>query len=373
MKKIAFAAVAIVIVLFVSAILLSRREKKPPPRDIAADNEMLRKFPPREMSTGARRLNELAAALGLDLAKESNAAVGEWRRYVDAELERVEDRVFPPPTEIAEFFRNHTVALDAVRTHLLTRDPIVWPTRVDLLTRAPLPNLVDHSLLTRMFIAHALVHHRWDDLEAAWELQRNLWQRPELISRYVALAQMRNINAAARKLSPPAPRWFAELRDFDIRNAMLEGQLTELWSMQRAAEDTTKGSDAPNFERAMDSLLEPYDVAVAANMAHVMGEAARGIARSNDCDLDARGVEQKVAFEMEWWYPKSRVTLPNLGNIWRRVGRLRAERELTQKILELKSGATPSESSQCSDGKWIVTPGHIRFSKKLENSIPLEY
>ena len=65
--------------------------------------------------------------------------------------------------------------------------------------------------------------------------------------------------------------------------------------------------------------------------------------------------------------------LQNIGAIWQRAGRFRAEREATEKILEIRSGRVPSPVSQCSDGMWIVTPGHIRFSKKIDGPIPLAY
>jgi hypothetical protein len=88
--------------------------------------------------------------------------------------------------------------------------------------------------------------------------------------------------------------------------------------------------------------------------------------------MDVRVFERRIRAAMPWWNRPGFIAVPNLGAMWQRVGRFRAEREATAKILEIKSGRTPSSSSQCSDGTWIVTPGHIRFSKRIEGQIPLE-
>jgi hypothetical protein len=69
--------------------------------------------------------------------------------------------------------------------------------------------------------------------------------------------------------------------------------------------------------------------------------------------------------------------MPSILEGWQRLLRFRAEREATQRVLQLRAGETPSTESQCSDGSWIVTPNSVKFSRKVPVPqgivYPLEY
>src|SRR5690242_2471756 len=98
------------------------------------------------------------SALDLDSARELP-----WREYVDSQIARVDDRVLPPPPDMAVYFGKHSEALDSVRSH----------------PQAP-ANRSAHIVLTRILVAHALSHHDWADLHAAWQLQKSLWAKRDL-------------------------------------------------------------------------------------------------------------------------------------------------------------------------------------------------
>ena len=66
------------------------------------------------------------------------------------------------------------------------------------------------------------------------------------------------------------------------------------------------------------------------------------------------------------------------SSVWQRASRVTPEIELTQKVLQLRSGQMPSPWSRCSDGQWLVTPSSVKFSRTLRGpktgtNYPLEY
>ena len=270
--------------------------------------------------TMAALLMSSAARLDLPQARDLG-----WREYLD------NPRALPPPPDMAVYFGKHAAALDAVRAQLLSGEKITWPEIV---------NFNELLLLTRILAAHAVSHRDWRDLEAAWRLMRPLWDRPDSLSCIVALSGMRVINGAARKMPPPAPAWFAEILTFDVRRGMLRGQLAELMTIRRAAEDAARAR-----ESKLDPigwLREPYDLAVARNFEAVMRGAAINAARSDRCAVDVRLFARDVGDALPWWNRPGFVAAPNLGAMWERVGRFRAEREQTAKRFNLKT-------ERCSD------------------------
>jgi hypothetical protein len=311
MKRIGIVAVGVVVALWLAAILLARTETRRANAAAAA----VRTYPPMVMSLAAQRLSELMVALDLPHAHELP-----WREYVDS------PRALPPPPDVAVYFGNHVAALDAVRKQLLSRQPLTWP---------EIGSFSEHLLLTRILVAHAASHHDWTDLEAAWRLTRPLWDRPDLMSCMVALAGMRMINGAANKLPAPAPPWFGETLAFDVRQGMLDGQLSELMTIRHTAESTARTRDSKHD--LISWIREPYDVAVARNFETVMREAATNVARSDQCNMDVRVFEREIRKALPWWNRPGFIAVPNVGMMWQRVGRFRAERQATVKRFNLKT------------------------------------
>jgi len=266
-----------------------------------------------------------------------------WRDYVSSQVRRVDDRVLPPPPDIAVYFGSHKEAFAEMHRHPET------------------PELFAHQLLVMdILVAHALAHKDWDDLGAAWEIQRSLWKNRR--SPHSLLRDCRLINAAARKLRPPAPPWFAELMDFDVRRAFAD-----------AAEAKPRESlPAEDDESLFDRIGGAYFSAAADDWDRAMATVWKSVAASRECGLDVDAYDQRVRQAMALWNV-ARFRGRTLQYGWLEAARFTAERELTAKILEIKAGRTPSTSSRCSDGQWIVTPGHLRFSKPIEGFIPLEY
>ena len=286
----------------------------------------------------------LAAVAGLDL---DTARELPWRGYVDAQIMRLDDRVLPPPPNIAVYFGSHKEAFAEMQRHPEAGE-----------------SYCDQMLVTEILVAHALAHHDWDDLQAAWENQRMLWQRQRPQCAYAALHGSQLINAAARKLPPPAPRWFSDFSNFDARRAFAEAWIA----------DASRAIDAPEDKDAdlFDRLGEVYLQAMGNDWKHAMAIASTAMAASRACDTDPREYDDRFRDSLALWNA-ARWRFRPMGDVWHVVARFTAERELTERILETRAGGKPSTSSRCSDGSWIVTPGHVRFSKRIEGTVPLGY
>ena len=360
-------AATVVFALWVGAAVSAQRARGGAPQPqwplgLGTIDTVPQRYPPSLASNDAVRLNALAAAAGVDLTAPAMArprADRQWlNRWLDAQLARVDDRVDPPPPELAQ----HETALADLRVYLLGRTAIVWPTDVVAAAQAPLPNLFGLYTLTRMLIAHALVSPSAasDDLCAAWHLQRALWHRPELISKQVALAGTRMINAAARRLDAK-PAWFDELASIDYRRSILAAQQAEAWTARKEVEDGRR--DAQGI---IDVVLQPYDEVCASNLAAIMRRAADTMARSRDCAL-------APSFDLPFWNRLRRGALTNAGAVWQRVARFQAELEATERIFALKSGQWTPElaRSACSDGSWIYADGRLRFSRDIPAPRPM--
>lgn len=366
-----FALVATVLIAawITTAVTAERTRKTAAPREwpmgLGTVDDVPKRYPPRVASNNAERLTQLAAAAGVDLAMPPVRPRVErpWlSRWLDAQLTRADLGLDAPPPELARY----DAPLAGVRSYLLDRRAIIWPTDVGAVAQAPVPNLYGHLMLTRLLIAHSLANPvtASDDLLAAWRLQRVLWHRPELISKIIALAGTRMVNAAARRLEA-RPAWFDEIGAIDYRRSLLAAQQSEAWAVRQYAEEPAQDLG--------DVIAKPYFDLCSANATAVMRIAATDIAKSRTCAVDARELDRRVRAMLPFWNRPGRMLVPNLGSVWQRAGRFQAELEATERIFAVKAGAwTPAmQRSRCADGSWTFERGTLAFSRDVAAPRPM--
>jgi hypothetical protein len=336
------------------------------------------RFPAAKPSAGAAKLVALAAAVHIDFgprdparsaaSKPLSEAISE---YLKAQLERGGDAIDAPPPFVATYLADNEKALDAVRDHLLSGAPVTWESNVREGFDAPIPNLLGHMQLQRILAARALDKARrndpaaWNELRASWELNRGLWNRPDLISILIALATTRMSNAAARKMPLPAPAWLDETFDFDYLHAMAASQQAEAWTIRHAT---------PGQRSIGDMVRAPWYAQQGADALATFRTYTDAAVRAKACDADS----SQFAIARAAMTQTNNVAVPNLIGAWHRLMRFRAELEATERVLQLRAGQTPSPQSQCSDGTWQVTANSIKFSKDVKVPppgirFPLEY
>lgn len=334
-----------------------------------------KRYPPRKTNAAALELERLAKPVGVDFHGRRDPGADEVAAYLRAQLARPEATIDPAPA----FLEQNRAGIDAVRTHLLSAGPLEWELDLGRGLGGPMPSYRSQMQLGRLLTANALDRARrgdpgaWDDLRAEWELSRNLWQRPEMISSMIGLTLARHIAAAARKMPAPAPAWFDEVRTFDYRKAMLASLQSDTWII--GAELRVASNDDPGMNpirRVRDWAAKPYMILARADFLAHQREMAAVLAKTTTCALDAETFQQVE--EPAWWNRIGGIVMPNTMLMWQRVFRFRAELELAEHALGLRSGA----QSQCSDGTWIVTPQSVNFSKDIPSKeangpgIPLE-
>jgi len=387
MKK---ALVLIVVVVILSWLGLNtaagvrknQAAEVPWPSDLGRLQDMPKRFPPAAQNANATRLVELAAAADVELRprtknvspKSSGSSAIAMRKalgdYTKVQLERTGDAIDAPPPAVAAYLATHDAAMSAVRDHLLRGQPIVWETNVTAGFDAPIPNLIGHMHLHRLFTARALEKARrndpaaWEELRASWELNRGLWPRADLLSVLIATASGRMTNAAARKMPLPAPAWLAETFSYDYVSAMATAQQADAWTIQ----------NAPALRRSViDVLGTPLYVYEEAKALDTLQKYTAEAVRSKACD--AHGPRFAAARAS---LVTTHAAVPNLIEAWHRLMRFRAELEATERVLQLRAGRTPSTKSQCSDGAWQLTANGFRFSRDITLPpdglrFPLEY
>ncbi len=326
------------------------------------------RYPKQTRTAAATELVRIAKDAGIEFDKRSRPqapdVVAEYTRRQLQRTDRTIEPAPPLPPEVA-----------AIRRHLLSGRPIGWEVDIARGTSAPLPNLLAHMRLSRLLTASALERARlgdagaWDDLRAQHELSRALWKRPELISALIAMAIDRNMIAAARKMPAPAPAWFDEVRTFDYRKAMLAASQADTWLISASIREYAES--AAHQENPLKRFVErtikaPYLELSRADLVAHQRETATDIARMNVCAFDSVGYAGKRLEEVSWWNGPAKVVTPNIMGIWHRLFRLRAELELTEHALGLRSGS----QSQCSDGQWIVTANMVKFSRPIPSPAP---
>ncbi len=383
---------------------LARRDDRVWPLGLSTIHDVPNRYPLQPATPAAMRLSVLARPLEIDLVprdpsgpprpvdQRESVVRTEIGDYVRRQVQRANPAIDVPPETVVAFLADRDNEIEAVRALLISGSPLGWAQNIELGAASPIPRLLGHMQLGRLFVASALDRARrgdagaWHDLQAVWMMNRNLLERPEIISAMIGVANARSVNAAARKMPLPAPEWFREVQRHDYRRAMVAAYQAEAWGIShRIYAETTTDADPDDpavtaLARVRDTVLAPYTRLCASDEVDRWRVTATDIAASTLCDLDPAGIERKRRASIPWWnVPAKAMAAPNLAAVWQRVFRFRAELEATERALDLRVGRPPRQESSCTDGKWIYSAGGMRFSHRFPppavgaSAIPVEF
>jgi hypothetical protein len=351
------------------------------------------RYPATQMSPAAASLIELAKPAGLDLAPRdgkrpplkderfTGTVVKELSDWNAAQLTRSDGRVDAQPPAVAAYLLDNAGRLDAVRDHLLRGETLTWDADLAEGAQMAIPNLLGHMQLTRVLVARSLEKSRvgdptaWDELRAAWNLNRDRWKDPSLISSLIALATTRMVNAASAKAPGTEPAWYAEVRSVDVRKAMLAAYQVEAWMISQSDRQYAdwmypNANDKPAAAGFLAWLGRGYLSLSAANAAEHLRLMAVDVAGRSECAFDVNGMQAQFANAIPSWNVLGRIAIPNIASSWERMQRYELEREATARLAELKRGEVPSKASRCADGAWVASTSadgtrSVRFSREL--------
>ena len=382
MKKtllwIAAILVAVWAAFWAGSLLMSRTyASREWPEGLGRVEQVPARYPETTMNATASELMRLAAATGIDIGPRymkdrppvdpaiMDAVKKDLNEWDGVQLARTTMSIDAAPPAVSAYLTQHQLQLDTVRDHLLRGDSIVWPTNLFLGADAPIPNLLGHMNLTRVLVARSLERSRvadpaaWDELHAAWNLNRGLWKQPTLIEILIALATTRMVNAAAMKAPGQEPAWVAEIRAVDSRRAMLAAHQAEAWMFSKRLESFLDGDHEqksnPLIGGIKRGLFGTYLTLSTLNSAEQLRRFATEAAAIRQCDLNGEALSKRHAEAIPRWNVLGRISMPNLGGAWQRLMRYQAELETSARAQQMKRGETPASTSRCSDGTWQVT------------------
>jgi hypothetical protein len=348
---IVLAALLLTVVLVHLGIMAAWKHagRQPWPMELGTLEDFDERFPKQGTSAAALELARLAKPLRIDFAPKAknpdpiHKAITE---YTKVHHSRNTAKIDAPPAEIVAYFYVNDADIDAVRAHLLSSGgDIAWPVDLSKGFNAPLPNLLAHMQLARLFIARALTRGEWEDLHAAMILGRSVYARPDTISQLIALAIARSVNAASWKLPPPAPPWLAELGAVDHRRLMLRAAQSDTWVLWQFGHQEKK---MPFGEPG-----RPYFRASIADLALHQRETAIQLAMVRGCGFDSKAFEARRMAAIPRWNIIAKIAVPDFGGIWSRVLRYDIEREVAANALRIRGGQPAVKRSSCREWETV--------------------
>ncbi len=335
------------------------------------------KYASGETNAEARRVEELAKAVGYDLtpkprgsrdangggefSEKERAAIGD---YVTAQLVRGDDSVSPPSPELAAILEKHRVPLTAFEEVLSSAPSPRWAFHPSASPEnVPTPNLLGHMQMQRLLAADALAAAARGDsgaagrvLEAAWRLTEGLAVRAETVSQLIAMASARLQAGVLRKVSASPEAWGPRLSAMGRRAPLVDALVLEHGDPRGFASRiraSVAGEEDGVANRFLDWLREPAARIWGAEYSESWG---REIAKLRDAP----------AFEAPQEAPKNprrptevilAIAIPNIRNSFDRADRLALDAELTGKILRMKEvrrtrGGWPQPSTEIAGSRF---------------------
>lgn len=360
------------------AALATRRAERAWAAAWLSMDDFERRFPAVETNADARRLEELAACVAIDFARRTEGEpprqpagcagavadpVGRYKavrgavaEYQNSLLARRDDRLEPPPSEVAAWLAAQGANLAAVRDHLRASAPR-WRVDVSLGYQAPLPNLLAVLNLQRVLITaagEAQRQGRPDEaaafLDASLALDAAFADRPELISQLVSAAAARLQAGLLRRLDPPPPGRAARLAARDRWRSFLTAVEGEGWAHLHGEPG---GALPPAQEQSTARRLgltvgAPFVRLSVAGVSERLAEAVGALAPQDACAEPPAAVTADPEALFPRWNTLARVAWPNLTNASRRIARLRLD-------IELSGHAAALREARRRDGRWPDT------------------
>src|ERR1043166_7243534 len=170
------------------------------------------------------------------------------------------------------------------------------------------------AIRTTGYRVNQIVEHSrsWDDLAAAWKLDRDLWAQRDLWARTVALRGTREINEAARKLAPPMPLWLHEVLDLDARGLILDAHIALAESYRKEfIPPPNAGLLVRLFRAAGDAWARDYEYAMRVTVAK--------FAASRRCEFGAEEFDLTLKKALSRWNTTRYRPAARIGPVWRDV------------------------------------------------------
>lgn len=355
--------------------------------------DLLAKCPRTEVSASARRLEELAVPLGLEIAtagrpgraRPSKDAITALKPVYDAltthlehALMRADDDLAPLPGAVEVFLEAHREQLLACRRHVLASNDLVWEWNPEKVLDGAAPGLVGMIKLQKLFLAQAIDASRRGDreemlacLDAIHVLVTAALRRPETISLLIAAQADKHLHFAVRRLPGVPKEWTSRLRTFQPRPRLIQSLRFETatgWAVGKY------DLQSIGVARPFSWVLGPYFRAGAYEHTERMLRLVDAHAAVTPCELTVARLRGMWRNDRPRWNVFSKNAWQSLEGSVANITRRELDQELTDLVLSVRNGeavAPCTPSAACNGAAWLFesAPGggfSIRLDRPLE-------
>lgn len=259
---------------------------------------------------------------------------------------------------------------------------------------SPLPHLLAHRHLQSLLLARASmqvergVPERAErPLEASWALNGALVERPDLISRLLAVSIAGMQRGVLRTLAKPPATWPPRLREPYPLPLRISFQL-EAWNWTRYTTGSWGIFDVSYMEDGVEPprsapgtagrwLTAPYVRLSFAGVSEALLRESQRLDSERRCDFDVDRHAKEFEESFPRWNILGRIATPSLVRSWTAFRYAELDRELTSLVLAARGGHAATgrwpgaavPSSTCQGVSWLHEPGGdgtltIRSSEK---------
>jgi hypothetical protein len=319
------------------------------------------RYPPQPDSPATRKLDALARPMGIEILGPIPRETPE-RKAQGARLQAVgralgecaragSDDCPPLPEDTQALVSSEAARLDAIETEILEGGPLHWAQDFAKGMASPLPHLLGHRYLQSLLLARAQIgrasgHPELAErpLEASFVLNASLVERPEIISRLLAVSIAGMERGVLRLLPQPLEKWQERLRaDTFPQPLRIPFQLEALnwtrfttgpWGIFDVSymEDGETPPRTP-FGSAGAWLTAPYVRLSFAGISEALLRESRALESEARCDLDVDRRAKEFEDSFPRWNILGRIATPSLVRSLAAFRHAELDRELTYQVL----------------------------------------
>ena len=348
------------------------------------------RYPAEPDSGAAETLDGLTRPLGIRMIWHHGKESADWKGANDDLLKRIgtfigerehsgTDELVPIPAEAQRLLAQEQTRLSAIEAHIISGGPLRWEQDISKGVAAPMASLLAQRQLQSVLLARAWQaagRRRGDEVErallASWTLNASLLDRPDLLSRLiaVAVAEMEHGVLRAARVAPEQwlPRLHAQLFTRDVR---IPYQL-EAWNWTRFTKGYWGIFDVSYMENGATPpvsllggagrvLTTPYVRLSLADMSERLLQATQELAARRRCDFDVDRYAKEFEESFPNWNILGRLATPAVIRGWTSLRYADLDRELTERVLLARARRDRSEpwptepvaSAVCEGVTWL--------------------
>jgi hypothetical protein len=336
------------------------------------------RFPERPDSPAGLELDRLTRPLGIQMCgpyesdpagrdKARNEFLQSVSRFLGDCGRSGNDQCAALPRETATFLERESRRLDAIETHILEGGALHWAQDIEKGVASPIPRLLGHRQIQSLILARALAHEAGGrppaverSLEASWVLNASYVERPELISRLIAIAVSGMQNAVLRTVRNPSDRWLPRVQQQRFAAGIRAPYQLEAWNWMLYTKgpwgildvNEMESGEIPRpslFGTPARFLTAPYVRLSFAGISEALLTATETLLSQKRCDFDVDRYAKDFEDSFPRWNILGRIATPSVVRGYISMRSADLDTELSEQVLAARA-------SRRATGRWPSAP-----------------